>query len=124
MNNIAPPEIMHERSVTIIRLGEDYANFYENLLENLASVEQLARTVTPPRVVVDMQCVKFIGSAFIGRMVSLHKIVTGRESGRFALCDLSSFCRIAIAATNLHELFEIFETADEAVQAFSSDLPE
>lgn len=124
MHNIAPPEIVHERSVTIIRLGEDYANFYENLLENLSSVDQLAGTVTPPRIVVDMQCEKFIGSAFIGRMAALHKTVTGRDSGRFALCDLSSFCRTAIWATNLNELFEIFGTVDEAVQAFSDDLSE
>ena len=124
MNNIAPPEIVRERSITIVRLGEDYASLYENLLGNLSSIDQLAATVTPPRLVIDMQCVKFIGSAFIGRMVVLHKTVTARDSGRFALCDLSSFCRTAMLSTNLHELIEIFESVDEAVEAFSEDLSE
>lgn len=122
MKDIAPPEVLNQRSVTIVRLGEDYESIYENMLDSLSFLDQLAESVTPPRLVLDMQRVKFIGSAFLGRMVTLHKLMTARDSGRFAVCGLSAFCRAAISATKLDELFEVFESADAAVLAFAKDL--
>ena len=122
MKDPNPPEILNQQSVTIIRLGEDYASSFGNLLEDLAFIQQLAQSVTPPRLVVDLTNVKFIGSAFIGFMVTVYKTITSRESGRFALCGLNSFCQSAISISKLQDRFEIFETVDEAVQAFSADL--
>ena len=122
MQDIAPPEILKQNSVTIIRFGKDYANFYENMLGNLSFIKHLAETATPPRLVIEMQHVKFIGSAFLGRMVAVHKTLTARESGRFALCGLSPFCQAAVSATKLNTLFEIFDTMEDAVAAFSADL--
>jgi anti-anti-sigma regulatory factor len=85
-------------------------------------LDQLAESVTPPRLVIDMQHVKFIGSAFLGRMITLHKLMTARDSGRFALCDLSMFCRTAVSGAKLDQLLEVFESVEDAVQAFAKDL--
>jgi anti-sigma B factor antagonist len=120
MKDIAPPEVLNQRSVTIVRLGEDYEIIYENMLGSLPFLDQLAESVTPPCIV--MQHVKFIGSAFLGRLVTLHKLLTARDSGRFALCGLSTFCRTAISATKLDELFEVFDSVDAAVLTFAKDL--
>lgn len=122
MNDTKPPEVLNQQSVTIIRLGEDYASFFENMLEHLSFIIPLAQSVTPPRLVVDLQHVKYIGSAFLGFMVTLYKTITARETGRFALCGLNSFCLAAVSVSRLQTRFEIFDTVDEAVQAFSADL--
>jgi anti-anti-sigma factor len=122
MKDIAPPEVLNQSTVTIIRLGADYESIYENMLGSLAFLDQLAESITPPRLVIDMKNVKFIGSAFLGKMVTLHKLMKAREFGRFALVDLSTFCRAAIAATKLDELFEIFESVDASVLKFTDDL--
>ena len=121
MQGIAPPEVLNQDSVTVVRLGEDYANFYENMLPNLSFMQPLAASISPPRLVVDMQHVKFVGSAFLGYMVTVHKTLAARESGRFALCGLSPFCRSAMSVSKLDQLLEIFDTVEDAVQAFSKD---
>jgi len=121
MQGISPPEVLNQDSVTVVRLGADYANFYENLLPHLSFMQPLAESINPPRLVVDMQHVKFVGSAFLGFMVTVHKTLAARESGRFALCGLSPFCRSAISVSKLDRIFEIFDTIDDAVRAFSED---
>ena len=71
---------------------------------------------------IDLRQVKFIGSAFLGFMVTLHKTLIARESGRFALCGLNTFCQAAVSVAKLQDRFEIYETVDNAVQALSADL--
>lgn len=122
MSDTTPPEVLNQKSVTIIRLGEDHASSFGSRLEDLSFIQQLAQSVTPPRLVVDLRQVKYMGSAFIGLLVSAYKAIVARESGRFALCGLNTFCLAAVSVSRLSNLFEIFETVDEAVQAFSADL--
>lgn len=123
MQGISPPEVLNQDSVTIVRLGPDYSNFYENLLPNLSFMQPLAESILPPRLIVDMQHVKFVGSAFLGFLVKIHKTLTAREAGRFALCGLSPFCRSAVSVSKLDLLFEIFDSTDTAVQALSEEAP-
>jgi len=42
---------------------------------------------------------KYIGSAFPGLMVTVYKTITARESGRFALCGLNTFCHAAVSVS-------------------------
>ncbi len=119
MNEIAPPELLNVDGVTIVRPGQDYAHLYENMLEHLAIIQQLAVSVTPPHLVVDLRNVKFIGSAFLGQMVAAHKAIANRPNGRFALCGLSSFCRAAISVSKLDKILEICDDVDAAVRQFS-----
>ncbi len=121
MHDITPPEVLRQNSVTIIRPGENYASLYEKMLENLTCIQQLSQFATPPYIVVDLQHVKFIGSAFLGLMVTTYKTTTARESGRFALCGLNTFCQTAISILKLENVIEIFDTADDAVRAFTAD---
>ena len=122
MSDATPPEVLTLQSVTIIRLGEDCASFFENMLEKLSFAPQLAQSVTPPRLVIDLQHVRYIGSAFLGFMMILYKTITARESGRFGLCGLNAFCLAAVTVSKLQTRFEIFDTVDDAVKAFSADL--
>ena len=65
---------------------------------------------------------KHIGSALLSLMVTMYKTITARESGRFALCGLNTFCPAAVSVSKLQTRIELFETVDDAVQAFSAVL--
>ena len=119
MPNPASPEILTINSVTVVRPGPDFSNLYENLLDSLGLMPQLVETLSSPLLVVDMQNVRFIGSAFLGRMVSLHKAISKQESGRFALCGMNSFCNAAFSVSKLDSMLEVFATVDDAVAALS-----
>ncbi len=114
---ILPPEIQQVHGVTVICPGEDYANLYESLLENLSIATQLAQTITPPRMVMDLRHVKFVGSAFLGFAVSLHKTLGAREGGRFALCELSPFCYTALTVSRLETVLDLFDDLEAATFA-------
>ena len=115
-----PPEVFTINSVTVVRPGADFSNLYESLLDNLELSTEMAQSLPAPLLVVDMQHVKFIGSAFLGRMVSLQKAFAAAESGRFALCGMSSFCRAALSVSRLDSVLEVFPTAEDAAAAFAA----
>lgn len=115
MTTPAAPEVLKIGNVTIVRPGADFSNLYESLLDQLGLTTEMAQTLSPPLLVVDMQHVKFIGSAFLGRMVSLQKAFAATGSGRFALCGMSSFCRAALSVSKLDIVLTVFPTVDDAV---------
>jgi anti-anti-sigma factor len=117
MDSPASAEILVFDSVTVVRPGAGFSNLYESLLDQLGLNAEFVNSLPAPRLVIDMQHVKFIGSAFIGKMVSLHKTLTPRESGGFALCGLSSFCRAALSIAKLDTVLDVFPTVDDAVAA-------
>ncbi len=119
MNTLTPPQILRIGAVTLIRPGVDFASLYGHMMDQLVPCLELAESATPPLVVMDLQHVKFVGSAFLGRMVQAHKIISARASGRFGLCELSSFCKAAVTATKLDQVLEIFDTVEDAVEAFT-----
>ncbi len=120
MTTPTPPEVFTINSVTVVRPGADFSNLYESLLDNLELSTGMAQSLPAPLLVVDMQHVKFIGSAFLGRMVSLQKAFAATESGRFALCGMSSFCRAALGVSRLDSVLEVFPTAEDAAAAFAA----
>ena len=62
-----------------IRLGENFASLYQSMLESLTFFQQLAESVTPPCLIVNLRHVKFIGSAFLGLIFTVYKTTASRE---------------------------------------------
>lgn len=122
MNNPPPPEIFTRGSVTIVCPGPDYENLFESILGNLGVSVAFAQSLESPLLVVDMQHVNLIGSAFLSQMIFVNKEIA-RRSGRFALCNVGSFCRSAIEVSQLHTLLEIYTDLDAALDAFSRSKP-
>jgi anti-anti-sigma factor len=119
MNSPASPEVLVIGSVTVVRPGPDLSNLYESQLDHLNVATELASTLAVPKLVIDMQHVRFIGSAFLGRMISLHRTTTARDGGRFALCGPSTFCRAAIGVAKLDTVLEIFDSVEQADAAWA-----
>lgn len=115
MTTVNPPEVSVVNSVTVICPGTDFSNLYESLIDHLGMSPQFLEELSPPKLLIDMRNVKFIGSAFLGRMVFVHKTLTARETGRVAMCGLNSFCRAALSVSKLDTVLEVFPTVEDGV---------
>jgi anti-anti-sigma factor len=119
MTEIAPPSITRDRDVTIVNLGPDYSNLFQNMVHHLDTLTEVARTAEPPQMLINLEHVRFMGSAMLGQLISIHKQVTARENGRFGLTSLNSYCATVIASTSLDQVFELFDSQELGVEAFS-----
>jgi len=115
-----PPEVSVIKSVTVISPGADFSNLYESLIDQLGMSPQFLEELNPPKLLIDMKHVKFVGSAFLGRMVFIHKTLSAREAGRVAMCGLNSFCRAALSVSRLDTVLEVFPTVEDGVAAFEA----
>ena len=120
MTAVNPPEVSVIKSVTVISPGSDFSNLYESLIDQLGISLQFLEELNPPKLLIDMKDVKFVGSAFLGRMVFVHKTLAAREAGRVALCGLNSFCRAALSVSKLDNVLEMFPTVEEGLAAFEA----
>lgn len=108
------------RGVTIVRLPDDFTSAYESELAGLSGVTELAKTVEPARMVIDLQHVKFIGSAFIGFLISLSSHLQSRPSGRLAISGVAPFIRMALEKTRSDQLLDIHDRLEDAVESLAT----
>ncbi len=113
-------ETEENRGVTIVSLPDSFNSAYESELESLSGIPKLAKTVEPARLVIDLQHVKFIGSAFIGFLISLSSQLQGRPSGRLAISGVAPFIRMALEKTRSDQLLEMHEKLDDAVESLAT----
>jgi len=118
MSNSESSTVTTRGSVTIICPCEQISNLYEAQLESVGLTTEFASLLSTPLLIVDVRNVKFIGSAFLGRMVAIQKELESRDNGRLALVEMSSFCRAALAVSKLDTVLEIYPTVEDALKAF------
>ena len=99
--------------ITVLRPGEEFASLFENDLDAAGLTTDLARTIDPPLLVIDLVNVRFIGSAFLGRCVLLQKTLRARQGG-LALCHLNSFGSTALSVAGLDQVIPLYATIEEA----------
>ena len=118
MTSLNPPDVSVVKSVTVICPGPDFSNLYESLIDQLGMSPEFLEQLNPPKLLINMEHVKFVGSAFLGRMVFVHKALTTREGGRVAMFGMNSFCRAALNVSRLDNVLEVFPTQEDALAAF------
>jgi anti-sigma B factor antagonist len=113
-------EVSTQDGVTVVRLGESFDSLYESELPKLAAILDLADTVTPSLMVIDLSNTKYFGSAFAGFLITVAKHLKERGNGRLCLSNLVPFARMAIEQTKVDQLIGICEDIDQAVSALNS----
>lgn len=83
-------------------------------------VESLVGSCRMLRVVVDLSGLEFINSAMMARLISLRKRVLAAK-GKLVLCGLSPHVQTVFSRTRIETLFEIVDTATDAVRTLSSE---
>ena len=69
-------------------------------------------------VIVDLAKVEFMDSSGLATLVALLKRVADRE-GDLKLCGIQKKVRLVFEITRAYRVFEILDTLDEAVRAFT-----
>ncbi len=103
--------------VTLVTLGREFETIYQAELSLLDDIVNLARTIDPPQLVVDISTVEYFGSAFIGLLIRLCEIIEAREGGRFAVSSPTSFGEMALKSTKVTEIFKVHGSTDDAVKS-------
>lgn len=110
-------EILKQDAITVVVLDEQYDNLDEPALE-AASVKllELALSVDPPLVVVDMARTKFFGSAFLGILFRVWRRLMTRN-GRLSVCNATGACAEVLKVTQVDRLWDLFDNRDSAVES-------
>ncbi|PLX89915.1 MAG: anti-anti-sigma factor [Desulfuromonas sp.] len=69
-------------------------------------------------LVIDLSAVRFVDSSGLGALVSGFKNASSRD-GSLKLCCLQPQVRSMFELTRLHRVFEIYSSADEALESFT-----
>lgn len=115
MSDCDPIQMTQRNGVTVATPGSQFGSVYEGSLPELAPLLDLAESIDPPRLVIDLATTRYIGSAFIGFVLSLSQRVNARPNGRLGLANVSPFCRMALETTKSERLLDLFESVDDAV---------
>jgi anti-sigma B factor antagonist len=72
-----------------------------------------------PRIVLDLSPLEFLDSAGLGALLSCLRRLCAAD-GDLKLCGLTPAVRDVFEMSRMHRIFDIFDTRDEALQAFQS----
>jgi len=70
------------------------------------------------RVVLDMTSIAFVDSSGLGALIACLREASGRK-GDFKLCAMSKTVRALFELMRMHNVFNIYESREEAVRAFA-----
>lgn len=99
--------------VVIVKEERLDAHNSENLKLELGRLFNEGKT----SVVVDLKEVRFIDSSGLGALVSGFKNASSRQA-ELKLSSLQSQVKSMFELTRLHRVFDIYQTVDEAIDAF------
>jgi len=91
-------------------------------LANAGKVKSMVKSLLERRrnlIHLDMTGVEFINSSGLGAMVSMMKEIRLHQ-GRLTLSNPAPYVREIFEITQLVNVFEIYETADEAVASYTT----
>ena len=109
-------EIITEKNgnVTVVTLAG------ENLVAgNAKQFKQRVMPIFAPqaKILFDLARLKFVDSTGLGVMVSCLRQATAAQ-GDLRLCSMSKSVRALFELVRMHKVFEIYNTRDEALNAF------
>ena len=69
------------------------------------------------KMVVNFEKVKYMSSAVLGKLITLHKMIIA-EKGKLKFCGIDSTVMEIFKIMKLDKLFKIFESEEKAVESF------
>jgi len=107
---------MHERrgDVGIVRFETSQVLDEMNVQQLGDELRDLVDKEYITRIIINFERVKFLSSAVLGKLISLHKRVL-LEKGRLGLCNINKDVRQVFKITRLDKLIPIFDSEEEAV---------
>ena len=119
MSSEQQPQIIAEDGVTIVSFANTVKMINEDYVAVATAAMLEAAERDPPLLVVDLDGIEFFSSSFIEALFRTWNRMKKR-SGRFAICNLYPYCLEVLEITNLHSLWTICNTRQEAIDAVKS----
>jgi anti-anti-sigma factor len=121
MTDQANFDVTEINGVTVVTFGSECDNLFEGMLAPIQDrLLELGKTVDPPLVVIDLQNIKFMGSAFLALLVRVSNSLKARDGGHFAICGMTPFCAAIFQKSQLDQIWDIFDSVDEGVKQMTS----
>lgn len=108
----SPATVRFDSGVFVVGLGEELSHLQEGVLSDLEFLSQLAQSIDPPRLAIEMSHVKYLGSAAIGKFVDISKTLRER-GGTIGLLNANAFCQSVISLARLEPLLPTVERLEE-----------
>ena len=113
------PSVVQESGVTIVCPGSDYETIFASELEKFDQVLELAKTIDPPLMLLDLTHIQHFGSTFVELLMRLSNQICVTRNGRIGICHLTKYCQAVFTLTQLDRVFELYESRAEAVKALT-----
>jgi anti-anti-sigma factor len=113
--------VLREKNVTVVDLGGKYEALNEEILQRFSdALLEEAGKAEPPRVVVDLSGIGYVGSNFLEILVRGWKRLKQRQ-GTMVLCGVSPFCADILRITRLNSLWTVYPSRQEAIEALAAE---
>ena len=113
------PEIEVVNGVKILRFGPEFQTICEDLILRLGPFLLRVGEEPPFVVILDLSHTTFFSSSFIECLFRLWNRVK-KNSGRMCLAGLTPNCADIIHVTQLHRIWEIADSVEEAIHKFET----
>lgn len=111
--------IERDGNITIVVPGEEYENLNEHLLQAASKhLLDLAQTIDPPILLIDLRDTRFFGSSFLGTFFRTWRRLSAR-GGRLAMCSPQEVCADVLRVTQVDRLWPIYVERQDALAALN-----
>lgn len=110
-----PVELIDGVSVVTVRSDVLDANEIDEFKRDIAPILE-----SSTRVLLDLSHLRFVDSAGIGAILTCLRRVSERK-GDIKICGPVKAVRSAFEITRLHRIIDIFDTCEQAIEAFDKE---
>ena len=106
-----------QNGVTIVQFTDAKVIDQRNINEIGAELTEMVEKGGALQVLINMANVRYLSSAVLGKLISLHKALITRK-GVLKLCNIAPPIYEVFEITRLTKVFDIYKTKEEALNAF------
>ena len=103
--------------VTVVHFTDAKIIDQRNINQISAELTQMVETNGVRKMLINMENVRYLSSAVLGKLISLHKALV-MNKGALRLCSIAPPIYEVFEITRLNKVFDIHKSEDEAVTAF------
>lgn len=120
MANSTSLTVSKQNNVTVITARSHSGSLDAESIPNLYEILELVQDADPPIVVFDLLHAA-VTSSFLGFLVQVWHRLRLRDGWRFAVAGMAPSSVSAFKSTRFDQLWETFDSTDEAVRAMSAN---
>ena len=106
-----------QNGVTIVHFTEAKVVDQRNIDLIGAELTKMAESGAVSKMLINMEDVRFLSSAMLGKLISLHKVLRTKKAA-LKLCNIVPEIFEVFEITRLDKVFDIYSSEDEALDAF------